>query len=128
MNCNKQSKTIKIMVILKIFKKNSNIFASVISQQDIAIAKIMYLMKIKAFWSELFTFKAKRLIKRRETQKINPALIHFSLSQWKSLFKKEWIKKKMQINVAEMSGIAGPVKSEIGNKQRIIKDIPFKLN
>jgi len=116
------------MVILKIFKKNSNIFASVISQQDIAIAKIMYLMKIKAFWSELFTFKAKRLIKRRETQKINPALIHFSLSQWKSLFKKEWIKKKMQINVAEMSGIAGPVKSEIGNKQRIIKDIPFKLN
>ena len=34
----------------------------------------------------------------------------------------------MQINVAEISGIAGPVKSEIGNKQRIIKDIPFKLN
>ena len=49
MNCNKQSKTIKIIDMLKIFKKNSNIFASVINQQDIAIAKIMYLMKIKAF-------------------------------------------------------------------------------
>ena len=46
MNCNKQSKTIKIIDMLKIFKKNSNIFASVINQQDIAIAKIMYLIKI----------------------------------------------------------------------------------
>ena len=128
MNCNRQSKTTKITLMLKIFKKNSNIFSSLISQQDIAIAKIMYLMKIKAFWSELFTFKANRLIKRSESQKIKPALTHFSLSQWKSLYKNEWSKKRIQINVAEMSGIAGPVKSEIGNKQRIIKDIPFKLN
>ena len=38
------------------------------------------------------------------------------------------LKKKIQINVAEISGIAGPVKSEIGNRQKIIKDIPFKFN
>ena len=38
------------------------------------------------------------------------------------------LKKEYKLTLLKMSGIAGPVKSEIGNKQRIIKDIPFKLN
>jgi len=41
---------------------------------------------------------------------------------------KELIKNKIAIMVIEISGIAGPVKREIGSRNKRIRDIPFKLN
>ena len=44
MNWYKQSITIKIIVKVNIFRKNSKIILSLISQQDIAIEKTIYLI------------------------------------------------------------------------------------
>ena len=83
---------------------------------------------MKAFCNELLTSIEKKLIKIRDIQKANPATTHFSFNHSKLCKINELIKNKIAIIVIDMSGIAGPVKREIGSKNNRICDIPFKLN
>ena len=105
-----------------------SIFFSVKSQYETAIEKIIYLINIKAFWKDLLISNAKKLINIRDIQKTKRAIIHFWFNHLNSLSLKESIKNNNAIIVIEISGIAGPVKREIGSKNNRINDIPFKLN
>ena len=105
-----------------------NNFFSINNQYETAIEKIIYLKNIKAFWNELPISIANKLANIIDIQKIKPKITHFSNNHLKSFLINVFIRNRIPIKVIDISGIAGPVKSETGSKSKRIKDNFFKLD
>ena len=88
----------------------------------------MYLININDSAKETLKLFEKKLVKIKENQKNSEAIIQWFLIQSKFLLKIEFNKKKIQINVTDISGIAGPVSKDMGNKYNKIIEIFLKSN
>ena len=94
----------------------------------IAILNIIYLIKISDSDIDAMKLYEKKLIKIMDNQKKSEAITQLFLIQLKSLLRSEDNKKNKQINVIDISGIAGPVSNDSGNKYNKRIDIFLKSN
>ena len=92
------------------------------------ILKIIYLIKISDSVIDIIKLYEKKLIKIKDNQKISAATTQLSLIQLKFWLTIDENKKNKQIKVIDMSGIAGPVSNDTGNKYNKTIDIFLKSN